>query len=822
MGVHGLATYLRENQRTLSTPLVLSQEQSESKTSIPLVVDGWSFIYELHNQSRLPWVFGGELGEFYDLVIRVVRAWTAVRLRPYFVFDGPYRPSKFATVTNRMVQSIILPSLLFFRTSSISRSTPLFLRENPILPPLCYAVTLDALRSLNNAVEIYIADDEGDPFAVELAGRLKGYVTSRDSDYVILNAEGYAGYIPMDQMFWSVESQGDKEEIQMQDDAGFVIARKNKIKGHTNEAGQSPQGVIPPGVNGELSLSSIVYTPHTLAAHLQIPISLLPLLAALIGNDFTADRHLISKLFFERDMTVSQRIVRVANVLRSVVAITSGTSAKKKARHQITSVIHFVDLTIESLLVRPLSLRPGERKSIAERTVEAALQYAIPKVKDRDDESNLSASPCVLHDTNSCPLVISFSHSGHPTEHETEARGQVRSLYISAYRRGYLSPNLVDILSTGTAWPELFLENPDAETVSRSLGRPIREWVYALLDDGIGLMGDRINPEGNGLEENGADNGSDDDEIIDVIEEDSDEEKGSGNPLAPLQDALEELSSGVKPHLSTPSLAQASRNVRLKHVIEHIRRGARHAEEPVPVPLLATLLSSHDIDIDNGTVNEPGILYIQLRDEEFRLTVFLCALGSNTQLIKALPLEHLMAAVTLRWIVSRLATRADVAQSSSERERERWTIREGQAFLASFSWPCSRKGVTLAEPSGPPLENRSIQLTAQVLATFDAIEMLSQALLLVHRMHNPASTFSGKAFHQSLASGDTLGTYIPSGLWDVCVEGLEGAFGHEKEEIRKRGRKTKENKEKSSHAYPAHGSRGQSRFDILAGLDEGF
>jgi len=86
MGVHGLATYLRKNQRKLSTPLVLSQERSKSEATIPLVVDGWSFIYELHNQSRLPWVYGGEPVEFRDLVTRIVRAWISVGLRPHFVF----------------------------------------------------------------------------------------------------------------------------------------------------------------------------------------------------------------------------------------------------------------------------------------------------------------------------------------------------------------------------------------------------------------------------------------------------------------------------------------------------------------------------------------------------------------------------------------------------------------------------------------------------------------------------------------------------------------------------------------------------------------
>lgn len=44
MGVHGLATYLRENLRTLSTSLILSQERAKSKPTLTLVVDGWSCV----------------------------------------------------------------------------------------------------------------------------------------------------------------------------------------------------------------------------------------------------------------------------------------------------------------------------------------------------------------------------------------------------------------------------------------------------------------------------------------------------------------------------------------------------------------------------------------------------------------------------------------------------------------------------------------------------------------------------------------------------------------------------------------------------------
>src|SRR5258705_7436231 len=47
-----------------------------------------SFIYEVYEQSRLPGVYGGEYGDFHDLVQSVVRAWIQVGFKLYFVFDG--------------------------------------------------------------------------------------------------------------------------------------------------------------------------------------------------------------------------------------------------------------------------------------------------------------------------------------------------------------------------------------------------------------------------------------------------------------------------------------------------------------------------------------------------------------------------------------------------------------------------------------------------------------------------------------------------------------------------------------------------------------
>jgi hypothetical protein len=47
-----------------------------------------SFIYNLYQDSKLPWVYGGEYPHFSDLIIETVEAWIRLGLKIYFVFDG--------------------------------------------------------------------------------------------------------------------------------------------------------------------------------------------------------------------------------------------------------------------------------------------------------------------------------------------------------------------------------------------------------------------------------------------------------------------------------------------------------------------------------------------------------------------------------------------------------------------------------------------------------------------------------------------------------------------------------------------------------------
>ncbi|TFY65428.1 hypothetical protein EVG20_g5592 [Dentipellis fragilis] len=832
MGVHGLTTYLREHQRLLATSLVLSNSPSNTQPPVALVIDGWSFIYTLYLQSRLPWAFGGEYRAFHELIVRVVQAWLKVGFRPYFVFDGPYPSTKFNTVITRVTQGTIHSTLLFFRTSATSRASPRFLREISMLPPLCYAVCLQALNSPNfrDVVEVHIADEEGDPFSVELAGRVGGYVTGNDSDFLVLNMDGYAGYIPMDEIVWTTLQ--DSQTSSLVDDDGFTVARRSKGAKAAVDTRSSEHGLLVPDGSGELSVTCTVYKPSALAAHFKLPISLLPLLGALVGNDFIADRRDMHDLFFERGLTLSQRITRVATALQTNLAAIVG-APKRRPKQQITGVMDLIGLTVDSLLVRPAStMASGEREAIIEKIAEATLQYALPKY-NKDNARLWPTEVCPLHLPEQCliPALLSPPQSSDEVDDE-ETRAQIQALYIAAYRRGKLHPRILDIFSTATSWCNPFLEDPDIEPVTKSIGRPIREWIYAILDDGIGLPEreqETMNttedgsqkleyPEGGETDEYSEGGETDDDELIDVIEEDSEEE--DGDPLAPLRGALQELRPGegteTDAGTSVASHTLSSPKDSNKIVMEFVRRGTRLAPEEITVPSLSSLLSSIGIEHD-AFRHVP----IQLQSESERLSLFLRILGSDVPAVALVSPEQLMAVVALRSVLHRLHVRATSNGYNKDRDRERWTHSEAKAFLASFLWPSSETpGKEEDETSFPPLENRNIQLLAQITEALKTIAHLSEVMLLADHIPSPAAFFSGRQFHQLLTQGRSANTggEPQSALWEACAQGLEEAFGEAKG---KKGKK--ERKARSAQAPPSkvNTSSGPSQglFGILAGMD---
>ncbi|KAF8897081.1 hypothetical protein CPB84DRAFT_1837008 [Gymnopilus junonius] len=819
MGVHGLTTYLRENRQSLSTTVTSSPE-----TPIPIVVDGWSFIYNLYQSSGLPWVYGGEYVEFVRLVKEVVESWIKVGLQVYFVFDGACPALKFPTVISRLGQSHVLPAQLFFRTSTISRSTGRFLHENRILPPLAYSAcihALETLRSTTSGLEVHYADEEGDPYAVELAGRIGGYVVGNDSDFVIFNADGYRGYVPMEEMVWQVPPPEVITPVD-EDDGDFQVVRKPKSRKKIPQHLQSTVGLLPPENSEQLSLSLVSYSPEDLANRLEIPITLLPLFGALVGNDYSkeseSNSRKIQAMFFERSLTSSQRIDKVARTMHDVVS-------QRKAKQQLGSVMDLIDRTVNALLTRLIgTLGSGEVEAIIDKIVNATLQYAIPKYAGKltGREGLWPTSVCALHEPEACTIlpIISYNvmRQADISDQADPSLLEAREKYLDAYRNGLLSPKIMDVLSTSSSWARLFLENPDLETVGRSIGRPIRVWIHAILQDTVGLPASEVESVGSTGENEEAEEESDDNELIDVVESDGEDDATRTDLLAPLKGELHRLHSDVSSDSDDrateppPSIISHRRlSTTPPAITEYLRRGSRIAQEIAKVKSLSELLPS----ISLSEYAEESAPPLVLRSEDERLTVLLRILDSDVPSVRQLPPESIMSVLAVRWVVHTLHDRLQET-GSREREKERWTQREARCILSSFSW-ASKDVAEGAYPDSepPPLEDRNVQLMAEILMALESIEQLSQALLLVGRVPGNLHQLSGKAFHALLMNAAPTQISISEEVWEATTTGLSDAFQEERSKKSKKAKSAKPQAATSNGPRTAN-TKTQSLFAMLS------
>ncbi|KAF5354959.1 hypothetical protein D9756_005426 [Leucocoprinus leucothites] len=708
-----------------------------------------------------------------------------------------------------------------------------FLHETRILPPLSYNAcihTIEKLAKNNDALEVHYADEEGDPYSVELAGRVGGFVVGNDSDFVILNAPGYRGYIPLDDMVW--ESAVLQQSLLVGDDPADNFQRVSKSKSKKKYEVPLGKGIIPPQGANDLRLSCTVYHPEALASKLNLPVTLLPLLGALVGNDFThhadSDRRSIQSLFFERKLSVVQRIEHAAAAMRSII---SPANSRKKSKHQLGSVMDLIDRTVNLLLSRLFTpLSSGEVDDIVDKVVTAALQYAINK--PGGDAALWPTSICALHEPDVCPFLPLMSRR--VLEENEGVNGQtpallqsasIRDRYVQAYRSGLFSPKLMDVLDTATSWPRLFLEIPDLETISRSITRPLRLWIYSILDDSLGLPVPEDEPDNVDDQSQEGDSEEDENELIDVTESDSEEE--GGDFLAPLKGELKRLHVSDDDATETDApvsvVSQRSNRIGNPKVTEYVRRGARIAAEVLQVTPLSDLLTSISYATPEADADADETISLVQKPVEERFTVFLRILGSDLPSIHNIPRNYLHAVLAIRWITRCLHQR-ELETGSRDKGKEKWTPHEVKCFLTTLASrpPNPPESGAVVSNEFPPIQDRNVQLSAQVLAVLEAIEHLAQTLLLTPLAPSIAHQFSGKLFHAylsgSLALPDTCGDVEV--MWQACQENLVEAF--REDQVKRKERKVRKGGDSATITVAQKkkqvGSRGG--FALLAGLGE--
>ena len=655
------------------------------------------------------------------------------------------------------------------------------------MPPLTYAATVQALQELSlsneSRLHIYFADEECDPFAVELAGRLGGYVAGKDSDFLILNSAGYLGYIPMDEMLWigevTEETLSAPSSKQSDENDGFSQAVKSKRKKRPAQDPKMGKGLIPPTESsGGLTLTFTTCSPSTLASHFNIPVNLLPLLGAVVGNDYTHEAtpttRTIQSRFFQRTTSPVDRIKASATALRATILASQRGLIKSTAGGN--PVIELIRGTANTLLANSsVVLGSGEVEDIIDKLVMATLQYAIPK-EDGDNDFLWPTKLCPIHSAETCPLGITFARLSGDEEFELEAETNRNAmLYVSAYRDGLLSPNVMDRLNSATHWPFIFLENPNFETVGK-LGRSIRLWEYAVLNESVGLPRPETQQEEPAATASATDasqseaaesEADDEDELVDVIESESESEAESADYLAPLHGALDKLQANTSPdQLSGPRI-----------ITEYVRRGTRVSGDNIEVPALTDLYKETSFP-EASKLDGTAILSLPVKD---RLDLLLRVLRSDSDGVISLPPPDRMHVLALRWLLSVLYSRWNEDQASKDRYQERWTIREAQCFLAAFS---SSEDKLSTDNEYPPIEDRNVHLTTQVMHAMETVEHFSQVLLLTGEIPSSARLFSGRLFHNLLSGKRDL--KVSDSLWKICEADMGTVF---REEQRKRPKK---------------------------------
>ncbi|SPO22002.1 uncharacterized protein UTRI_01992_B [Ustilago trichophora] len=545
MGVKGLASFVKQIQHAVSEEVTVTVKgtaegapSSSSSTGGTFVIDGWAWIYRAYLDHFTESVRGGEYIGYTLHVRHFVNALRQAGLEPIFVFDGPYLPLKIPTVLSRMGDSAANNSA-FMRSSS--RSKPGFQISMGVFPPLLYDCTLEALRQCG--VQIVIEEIEADSAVAELADRMSGWAVSNDSDFFILCARGTQcrGYVPIDSIDYLVKPAPKEQPDDSQpaaavfEDDGFAqVGKSGRTKGRKggkNAAAADVQIQVlsrPPERAEEGVLTGVRFTSYSsakVAASLGIPTSMLPLLAALVGNDYTAS---IQKRILDPALPYGpQRITFIANAIKTETvriastgnrtpALRSGTATPSASRTGLGRAgstwgalsARGGGSTMTSATATPVgdTMHPKLDEALAALALNDPVRFMVQSVVERilagvatntreayitsgEQEELVDAvidSVCtysLLSDASaihrSTPGTEFFTDSK-PEASRPAHRGGLKH-YREAYTKGHFDRVLVESLSQRFCMNRMAPEDPDQKSIQSNHARDVRNWTFSTL-----------------------------------------------------------------------------------------------------------------------------------------------------------------------------------------------------------------------------------------------------------------------------------------------------------------------------------------------------
>ncbi|KAG5876540.1 hypothetical protein JTB14_010311 [Gonioctena quinquepunctata] len=232
MGIRGLTTFISNNSN------ILMENHELHDTDV--VFDGDSLLHHLYSVTKESnECFGGDYDKFANTIYDFFKILSDCKITPYIIIDGGYEPRKMDTIKRRFKDSLQKAKLVNPNTYKNSNFHPLLMKE----------VFEDIL--IKEKIKFVRTDFEADRETASIAKILNCPVISHDSDFFIFDVP----YIPLPTMKMKV---------------------KRSVRINPNTQAKTSYKYI----------SCEIYKVINLLQYLGLEREKLPLLAAVIGNDY--------------------------------------------------------------------------------------------------------------------------------------------------------------------------------------------------------------------------------------------------------------------------------------------------------------------------------------------------------------------------------------------------------------------------------------------------------------------------------------------------------------------------------------------------------
>uniref|UniRef100_A0A6V7IGD6 Uncharacterized protein n=1 Tax=Bracon brevicornis TaxID=1563983 RepID=A0A6V7IGD6_9HYME len=316
MGIRGLTTYIANRSDYFFEPYELQNTY--------LVIDGWSLSSQIYIRvARCNCTFGGDYDQFAHSVTQFFSDLLRCNITPIVLLDGGWENKKKATVYTRAREKL----------STASTFNPGVQNRLKFFPLLLTDVFKDVLVKLE--INFAMCPFEADDCIATIAKILKAPVLSYDSDFYIYGVE----YIPFNTL--------------------DPYITKNKL--------------------GYAKRCKIYRVEKLLDKFKGLDVSLLPLAAILLGNDYinrSTFKHFFSKMKLRKCQNQNEQQRRIKTILNWLTnySLTTAVAAvlKKLPRDQRPKVLQSIEIIVNgyslltTYMLQPLGLTESHTAALNE------------------------------------------------------------------------------------------------------------------------------------------------------------------------------------------------------------------------------------------------------------------------------------------------------------------------------------------------------------------------------------------------------------------------------------------------------------------------